>query len=62
MISSFSSRCLILVFNGHGYLWGANQENEHGKVVGKLIDSHNLTLLKDSVHTLVLNMEFIQID
>ena len=51
MINSFSSRYLILDFNDHSYLWGANQENEHGKVVKKLIDSHNLILLNDSVHT-----------
>ena len=34
------------------HLWGANQENERGKVVQKLIDSHNLILLNASVHTL----------
>ena len=51
MINSFSSRYLILDFNDHSHLWGANQENEHGKVVEKLIDSHNLILLNDSVHT-----------
>ena len=44
-IKSFSSRYLVLGdFNGHGHLWGANQENERGKVVEKLIDSHNLIL------------------
>ena len=44
-IKSFSSRYLVLGdFNGHGHLWGANQENECGKVVEKLIDSHNLIL------------------
>ena len=49
---SFSSRYLVLGdFNGHSYLWGANQENERGKVVKKLIDSHNLILLNDFVHT-----------
>ena len=41
MIKGFSSR----------YLWGANQENERGKAVEHLIDSHNLILLNDSVHT-----------
>ena len=52
MINSFSSRYLILgAFNGHGHLWGANQENERGKVVAKLIDRHNLILLNDSLHT-----------
>ena len=52
MINSFSSRYLILGdFNGHSHLWGANQENEYGKVVEKLIDRHNLILLNDSVHT-----------
>ena len=52
MIKSFSSRYLVLGdFNGHSHLWGANQENERGKVVEKLIDSHNLILLNDSVHT-----------
>ena len=52
MIKSFSSRYLVLGdFNGHSYLWGANQENERGKVVEKLIDSHNLILLNDFVHT-----------
>ena len=52
MINSFSSRYLILGdFNGHSHLWGANQENEHGKVVEKLIDNHSLILLNDSVHT-----------
>ena len=52
MINSFSSRYLILGdFNGHSHLWGANQENECGKVVEKLIDRHNLILLNDSVHT-----------
>ena len=30
---------------------GANQENERGKIVEKLIDRHNLILLNDSVHT-----------
>ena len=48
---SFSSRYLVLDFNGHSHLWGANQENQRGKVVEKLIDSHNLILLNDSVHT-----------
>ena len=43
MINSFSSRYLILGdFNGHSHLWGANQENERGKIVEKLIDRHNL--------------------
>ena len=51
MVNSFSSRYLILDFNGHSSLWGANQENEGGKVVEHLIDSHNLILLNDSVHT-----------
>ena len=51
MINSFSSRYLILDFNGHSHLWGANQENERGKIVEKLIDRHNLILLNDSVHT-----------
>ena len=52
MIKSFSSRYLVLGdFNGHNHLWGANQENERGKVVEHLIDSHNLILLNDSVHT-----------
>ena len=52
MIKSFSSRYLVLGdFNGHSYLWGANQENERGKAVEHLIDSHNLILLNDSVHT-----------
>ena len=52
MINSFSSRYLILGdFNGHSHLWGANQENERGKNVEKLIDRHNLILLNDSVHT-----------
>ena len=52
MINRFSSRYLILGdFNGHSHLWGANQENERGKVVEKLIDRHNLILLNDSVHT-----------
>ena len=52
MIKSFSSRYLVLAdFNGHNHLWGANQENERGKVVEKVIDSHNLILLNDSVHT-----------
>ena len=52
MIKSFSSRYLVLGdFNGHSHLWGANQENERGKVVEHLIDSHNLILLNDSVHT-----------
>ena len=51
MINSFSSRYLVLGdLNGHSHLWGANQENEHGNVE-KLIDSHNLILLNDSVHT-----------
>ena len=48
MIKSFSSRYLVLGdFNGHSHLWGANQENERGKVVEHLIDSHNLILLND---------------
>ena len=52
MINNLSSRYLILGdFNGHNHLWGANQENERGKVVEKLIDRHNRTLLNDSVHT-----------
>ena len=52
-INSFSSCYLILGdFNGHSHLWEANQENEHGKVVEKLIDRHNLILLNDSVHNL----------
>ena len=52
MINSFSSRYLILGdFNGHSHLWGANQENERGKIVEKLIERHNLILLNDSVHT-----------
>ena len=52
MINSFSSRYLILGdFNGHSHLWGANQENERGKNVEKLLDRHNLILLNDSVHT-----------
>ena len=52
MIKSFSSRYLVLGdFNGHSHLWGANQDNERGKVVEKLIDSHNLILLNDCVHT-----------
>ena len=52
MIKSFTSRYLVLGdFNGHSHLWGANQENERGNVVEKLIDSHNLILLNDSVHT-----------
>ena len=52
MINSFSSRYLILGdFNGHSHLWGANQENERGKIVEKLIDRHNLILLNDFVHT-----------
>ena len=38
-------------FNGHNHLWGANQENERGKVVEHLIHSHYLILLNDSVHT-----------
>ena len=52
IINSFSSRYSISGdFNGHSHLWGANQENEHGKIVEKLIDRHNLILLNDSVHT-----------
>ena len=52
MIKSFSSRYLVLGdFNGLSHLWGANQENERGEVVEHLIDSHNLILLNDSVHT-----------
>ena len=52
MIKSFSSRYLVWgYFNGHSYLWGANQKNERGKAVEHLIDSHNLTLLNYSVHT-----------
>ena len=52
MIKSFSARYLVLGdFNGHSYLWGANQENERDKAVEHLIDSHNLILLNDSVHT-----------
>ena len=52
MIESFSSLYLILGdVNGHSYLWGANQENERGKVVQHLIDSRNLILLNDSVHS-----------
>ena len=52
IINSFSSCYIILGdFNGHSHLWGANQENERGKIVEKLIDRHNLILLNDSVHT-----------
>ena len=52
MINSFSSRYIILGdFNGHSHLWGANQENERGKVVKKLIDRHNLISRNDYVHT-----------
>ena len=52
MIEGFSSRYLVSGdFNGHSYLWGANQENERDKAVEHLIDSHNLILLNDSVHT-----------
>ena len=52
MINNFSSRYSILgYFNDHSHLWGAKQENEHGKVVEKLIDRHNLISLNDSVHT-----------
>ena len=52
MINSFSSRYLIFGdFNGHSHLWRANQENERGKVVEKLIDCFNLILLNDFVHT-----------
>ena len=52
MMKSFSSHYLVLGdFNGHSHLWGANQENERRKVVEHLIDSHNLILLNDSVHT-----------
>ena len=48
MIKSFSSRYLVLgYFNGHSHLWEANRENERGKVVEHLIDSHNLILLND---------------
>ena len=48
----FLSRYSILGdFNGHSHLWGANLENECGKIVEKLIDRHNLILLNDSVHT-----------
>ena len=52
MIKSFSSCYLVLGdFNDHSYLWGANQENERGKVVEHLIDSDNLILLNYCVHT-----------
>ena len=52
MIKSFSSRYLVLGdFNGRTHLWEANQENEREKVVEKLIDSHNLILLNDFLHT-----------
>ena len=55
MINSFSSRYLILGdFNGHSHLWGANQENERGKIVEKLIDRHNLILLNDFIFGLIL--------
>ena len=52
MINGSSSRYLILGdFNGHSHLWGANQENERGKIVEILIECHNLILLNDSVYT-----------
>ena len=51
MIEFYISFFILGDFNGHSHLWGANQENEHGKVVEHLIDSHNLILLNDSVHT-----------
>ena len=42
---SFYLCCLILDFNGHSHLWGANEENECGKVVQHLIDNrHDLIL------------------
>ena len=52
MIKSFSSRYLVLGdLYGQSHWLGANQENERGKVVEYVIDSHNLILLNDSVHT-----------
>ena len=52
MIKSFPSEYLILGdFNGHSHLWGASQENDNGKAVERLIDSHDLILLNDSVPT-----------
>ena len=51
-LKSLSSHYLVLGdFNGHSYLWGANQENEGGNVVEHLIDSHNRILFNYSVHT-----------
>ena len=51
MIKNFPSRYLILDFNHHNHLWGANQENGQGKAVEHLIDNHNLILFNDSIHT-----------
>ena len=54
MINSFSSRYWILGdFKGLSHLWGANQENEHGKIVEKLIDRHNLILLNDCSYSVL---------
>ena len=59
MIKSFSSRYLVLGdFNGHSHLWGANQENECGKVVEKLIDSHDLILLNDCSYSVCVHTRF----
>ena len=51
MIESFSSSYIVLDFNGQSYLWRANQENERGKVVEHLIDSHKLISLNYCVYT-----------
>ena len=39
---TYTMASIYVGFNGHCYLWGANLENECGKVVEHLIDSHNL--------------------
>ena len=52
MLDSFPSDCLVLGdFNAHSHLWGSNNEDKRGKVVEDILDSHQLILLNNSVHT-----------
>ena len=42
---------ILEYFNGHSHLWCANLENDQGKVVEHLIDSHNLILVNRFVQS-----------
>ena len=52
MLDSFPSDCLVLGdFNAHSHLWGSKNDDKRGKVVEDILDSHQLILLNNSVHT-----------